>query len=102
MPTSNEVIKSCEDGELKGKIRHYLSLAKDFKYCDLLTLHPPQPSFIALVPRPHGGVLQGGLPLWSSKPLNSKLPLLKGPIVFTRGKLGQKVYNHYFVFNRQP
>ncbi|XP_046661770.1 filamin A-interacting protein 1-like isoform X1 [Homalodisca vitripennis] len=65
-----------------------------FTYTDMLTLRPEW-DLAASVPRPKGANLPHGLPLWNKKPLNSKLPLLagpSGPIVFTRGKLGEQLW----------
>ncbi|KAG8312569.1 hypothetical protein J6590_020491 [Homalodisca vitripennis] len=75
-----------------------------FTYTDMLTLRPEW-DLAASVPRPKGANLPHGLPLWNKKPLNSKLPLLagpSGPIVFTRGKLGeQEKYYLLLVWNTE-
>ncbi|XP_054279193.1 putative leucine-rich repeat-containing protein DDB_G0290503 [Macrosteles quadrilineatus] len=62
-----------------------------YTYTDMLMLRAPPPS----VPRPRGARVPGGLPLWETAPLNAKLPLMSGPdgpLVFTRGKLGVKLW----------
>lgn len=84
-----------EAREAREKARQdVLAESSAYTYADTLVLRLPTSQVEGSVPRPRRAHMPGGLPMWDKAPLNAKLPLMAGPdgpLVFTRGKLGEKV-----------